>query len=69
MGEASLDPITQGSGYPLPWQHLGPQPIMCPPETDRVTPSREFIEVLDCGEFAAAKQTLVWRGTGQGTLL
>lgn len=69
MGEASPDSVTHGSGYPPPWAAPGPPAHYVSPETDRVTPSREFIEVLDCGEFAAAKQTLVWRGTGQGTLL
>ena len=62
-----MTPTPRGRGAHCCGQHPGPQPIMCPPEIDRVTPSREFIEVLDCGEFAAAKQTLVWRGTGRGT--
>lgn len=64
-------PLPRGRGAHCCGQHQSPQPITCPPpEIDRLTPSREFIEVLDCGEFAAAKQTLVWRagqGSGAGT--
>ena len=65
------------TAVPAPWhlgprrcgQHLVPSPISASltPEIARVTPSRKFIEVLDCGEYLQRqKQMLVWLGPRPG---
>lgn len=64
-------PITLWFWPPCQGQYLGPQPqIWAPPETARVTPSREFIKVLGCGERSQrqSRRRRGW-GPGWGTLL
>lgn len=73
-------PAELQTAAPAPWplgprccgQHLVPSPVSASltPEIARVTPSRKFIEVLDCGE-CLQRQSRCWCGwgPGQGPLL